>query len=530
MIADYIIIGAGPAGCALASRLVNSSKSPKVILIEAGRPKPSILNIMPAGLALLVRAKGAYNYGFKTTPQAELNNRVGFVPRGRGVGGSSLINAMIYIRGQKEDYDEWKNMGCNGWGWDDVFPLFKRSENNAFFHNKLHGDTGPLKVSNLASPNPASYDFVKAANECQYPLNEDFNGASQEGVGLYQVFQHEGRRYDAGTAYLGELKNHPNLQIISDATATKILIENKKATGVIIKTKSGETTLLAQKEIVVSAGAINTPQLLMLSGIGPAKHLKEMDIEVAHDAKNVGQNLQDHLDYTANMRVKADGLIDFGLGGLKAALGGLIPFLTKGKGALTTNAAEAGGFIKSSPDVERPDLQLHFCVSNVDDHARKMHFLPGIALHVCVLRPQSRGEIKLASSNPLTAPIIDPNYLSADYDKDTLLKGAKIVHKILSATAFKNYDGKMIYGNIDASDDELRQLIADHADTIYHPVGTCRMGSDEASVIDPELRVRGMDGLRVADASIMPTLISGNTQAPSAMIGEKASDLILKDL
>ncbi len=530
MTADYIIIGAGPAGCALASRLVNSSKSPKVILIEAGRPKPSILNIMPAGLALLVRAKGAYNYGFQTTPQVELNNRIGFVPRGRGVGGSSLINAMIYIRGQREDYDEWKSTGCTGWGWDDVLPLFKRSENNAVFHDNIHGNDGPLRVSNLASPNPASYDFIKAANKCQYPINQDFNGISQEGVGLYQVFQHEGRRYDAGTAYLGNLKNHPNLKIISNATATKILIENKKATGVIIKTKAGETTLFANKEIVISAGAINTPQLLMLSGIGPAVHLNEMGIEVVHDAKQVGQNLQDHLDYTANMRVKADGLIDFGLGGLKAAMKGIIPFFTKGKGPLTTNAAEAGGFIKSSPEVERPDLQLHFCVSNVDDHARKMHFLPGIALHVCVLRPQSRGELKLASNNPLNAPIIDPNYLKSDYDKQTLLKGARIVHKILSAPAFKRYDGKMIYGSIDASDDELKQLIAAHADTIYHPVGTCRMGSDDASVVDPQLRVRGIDGLRVADASIMPTLISGNTQAPSAMIGEKASDLILGNL
>lgn len=525
-VADYIVVGAGPAGCALANRLVNSKNAPKVILIEAGKRKPSIFSVMPAGLALLVRSKGEYNYGYETVPQEHLNNRRGFVPRGRGVGGSSLINAMIYTRGQKEDYDEWAQMGCHGWSWQDVLPLFKRAETNSRGNSEFHGDQGPLQVSDQVNPNPLSYDFIHAANQCQYHTNHDFNGKSQEGVGLYQVYQKGGRRIDAGTAYLEELENHPNLKVISDAPVKKILFEDNQAIGISIKTQFGDKILLAKREIILSCGAINTPQLLMVSGIGPAQHLKDNGIHIVKDSPNVGKNLQDHIDYTANMKMHGKGLLSFGFAGVKNVTLGLFPYLS-GRGFLTTNVAEAGGFIKSNPDLDRPDLQLHFCTSMVDDHARKIYLSTGIALHVCVLRPKSRGEITLSDNNPLSAPVINPNFLDDDYDMETLVKGAKIVHKILKSPPLAKYRGKMLYGNLDADDVEIRDLIRAHSDTIYHPVGTCAMGASEDTVLDYQLKVRGIKGLRVADASIMPTLISGNTQAPSAMIGEKAADLIL---
>ncbi|WP_019577346.1 GMC family oxidoreductase [Curvibacter lanceolatus] len=528
--ADYIVVGAGPAGSALATRLAEGDPAAQVLLIEAGPAKPSFLSVMPAGLALLVPSRNRHNYAYQTVPQAGLGGRTGYVPRGRGLGGSSLINAMIYVRGQREDYDGWAALGCPGWGWSDVLPFFRRSEANqrpGGLDEALHGRQGPLVVSDLASPSPVSQAFVAAAQACGLPANADFNGARQEGVGLYQVFQQGGRRLDASRAYRGRAPQ-PNLQVLAEVRVNRVCFEGRRATGVEVADRDGVRVLTARREVILSAGAIASPQLLCLSGIGPADELARLGIPLVADAPQVGQNLQDHLDYSLNLRLNGPGLFGWGPRGTLRSLAAL-PAFRQGRGFLTTNGAEAGGFVRSSPQLERPDLQLHFCVSNVDDHGRRKHLATGVALHVCALRPHSRGSVRLASANPADMPLIDPAFLSHPDDLPLLIQGVRLARRILRSPPFAGLGGRPIYGTLDdESDDALAALIRAQSDTIYHPVGTCRMGTDPASVLDPALRVRGVSGLRVADASIMPTLVSGNTQAPSAMIGERAADLILK--
>jgi choline dehydrogenase-like flavoprotein len=524
--ADFIIIGGGPAGVALAARLIASPENPRVILIEAGRPRPSFLSILPVGMAALVPHRNWENYALQTVPQKALKGRTGYVPRGRGLGGSSLVNAMIYVRGQREDYDHWEALGCTGWGWSDVAPLFKRSEGNQRGADAWHGADGPLVVSDRDTPSPLSLAFIEAAASCQFPRNSDFNGSSQEGIGFYQVFQKDGRRLDAARAYLGEAPYPSNLEVMARTRALRIVFDGKRAVGVLVRGPGGERLVKARREVILSAGAIASPQLLMLSGIGPGAALQRIGIPVLHDASEVGENLQDHLDYTANIRIKAKGLLGYTPSAIIEGLSAIGDY-RRGKGLLTSNVAEAGGFIRSRPDLDRPDLQLHFCIGLVDDHARRFHVSTGAALHVCVLRPESRGRVALSSPDPRRSPLIDPNFLSAPSDLDMLMRGARLVHRMLEAPPLKSYGGRLLYPVDDDDDQALEAAIRARADSIYHPVGTCRMGRDETSVVDPQLRVRGVDGLRVADASIMPTLVSGNTQAPSAMIGEKAADLIL---
>jgi choline dehydrogenase-like flavoprotein len=443
------------------------------------------------------------------------------------VGGSSLINAMICTRGQPQDYDGWAALGCSGWGWRDVLPLFRRIEDNQRGADEWHGSGGSLRVSDLRTPSPLSRAFVEAAVQCGYPPNDDFNGARQEGVGLYQVFQHNGRRHHAGCAFLEDAAARPNLHVIAGQPARRIVFEGRRAVGVAIGRAGSERLLHARREIVLSAGVFGSPQLLMISGVGPGAALRELGIAVVADAPEVGAQLQDHIDYTANVRINAGGLFGFTPRALAEILRSIGAFRARGQGMLTSNAAEAGGFIASRPGLDRPDLQLHCCIGLVDDHNRRMHVSTGIAVHACVLRPRSRGSVRLASADVADAPLIDPNFLSDPEDLELLLQGARIVHRILDAPALAAYRGRLLHGNGHEDDAGLRALIRDHADTIYHPVGTCRMGADPRSVVDPQLRVRGIAGLRVADASIMPTLISGNTQAPSAMIGEKAAALVL---
>jgi choline dehydrogenase-like flavoprotein len=523
---DYIVIGAGPAGCAVAARLAQSSPGTSVALVEAGPAKASMLSNIPLGIAALVPMRSRRNYAFETVPQPGLGGRKGYQPRGRGLGGSSLINAMIYTRGQPQDYESWAALGCKGWGWADVLPYFKRSEDNARGADAYHGSGGPLHVSDCSYRNPAVEAFVEAAVQAGFARNADFNGEAQEGVGPYQVFRKGGRRLNAAKAYL-QSAPMPNLTIFAESQALRILFDGRQVAGVVIRRGGADERLYARRETIVSGGAFGSPQLLMLSGIGPAEHLKSFGIQVIQNAPEVGSNLQDHCDYVANLAAKGPGLFGLALPMLATGAAELAKFIRHGRGLLTSNAAEAGGFIKSTPNVDRPDLQLHFCIGIVDNHNRKLHFTTGMSLHVCGLRPKSRGSVRLASPDIHEAPLIDPNFLSDPEDLETLVRGAEIVQTILAAPALAPYGGRYIYGTGRDDPATLRALIRERADTIYHPVGTCRMGADERSVVDPTLRVRGVEGLRVVDASIMPLLVSGNTQAPSAMIGEKAADMIL---
>jgi choline dehydrogenase-like flavoprotein len=523
---DYIIVGAGSGGCALAGRLADSCPDASIALIEAGpHTERNLLVNMPVGVAALVPFQLKTNYGYATTPQPGLGGRRGYQPRGRGFGGSSAINAMVYTRGHPLDYDEWADMGCHGWAWADVLPYFRRAEGNERGGDALHGADGPLTVSDLRFRNPFSHRFVQAAVEAGYRTNHDFNGPEQEGVGFYQVTQRDGRRCSVARAYVYG-RERPNLHTIAGATVLRVTFEGKRATGVEVVHGGRTEALEARAEVVLAAGAFNSPQLLMCSGIGPANHLQALGVPVIHDAPEVGRNLTDHIDFTINKRVRSVEPTGFSLRGIARMGPQFVAFMREGRGMLSSNIAEAGGFLKSRPTLARPDLQLHFCTALVDDHNRQMHWGHGYSLHVCVLRPHSRGTVTLASSDARVAPVIDPRFLSDSRDLDLLGEGVHMARRFLDAPSLALCGGTELYTRAGQNDAELRATIAEHADTIYHPAATCRMGSDARSVVDPQLRVRGVTGLRVVDASVMPTLIGGNTNAPTVMIGERAAEFI----
>ncbi|MGF6510926.1 GMC family oxidoreductase [Paraburkholderia sp. 32] len=523
---DYIIVGAGSGGCTLASRLADSCPDATIALIEAGpHTGRNLLVNMPVGVAAVVPNRLKTNYGYLTTPQPGLAGRQGYQPRGRGFGGSSAINAMIYTRGHPLDYDEWARLGCDGWSWAEVLPYFRRAEDNERGADAWHGEAGPLTVSDLRFRNPFSRRFVQAALEAGYKANDDFNGADQEGIGFYQVTQRDGRRCSVARAYIYD-RPRANLHTMADATVLRVVFDRKRASGVEIVRGGRTETLAARAEVVLAAGAFNSPQLLMCSGIGPAAHLRSLGIDVLHDAPEVGQNLIDHIDFTINKRVRSIEPTGFSVRGIARMLPQFVTFMRHGRGMLSSNVAEAGGFLKSRPTLARPDLQLHFCAAIVDDHNRHMHWGHGYSLHVCVLRPHSRGTVTLASADARVAPLIDPRFLSDARDLDLLVEGAKMARRILGAPSLALHGGEELYTRPGQSDAELRQTIAERADTIYHPVATCRMGGDARSVVDPQLRVRGVTGLRIVDASVMPTLIGGNTNSPTVMIGERAAELI----
>ena len=523
---DYVIVGAGSGGCSLAGRLAEQCPDATIALIEAGpHTERNLFVNMPLGVAAVVPFRRKTNYGYLTTPQPGLGGRRGYQPRGRGFGGSSAINAMVYTRGHPLDYDDWARLGCNGWAFDDVLSYFRRAEGNERGADALHGADGPLSVSNLRFQNPFSHRFVRAAVEAGFPRNDDFNGSQQEGVGFYQVTQRDGQRWSVARAYIYG-RSRPNLHTIADAAVLRVVFDGKRAKGVDVMRGGVKETIEARAEVVLSAGTFNSPQLLMCSGIGPADHLRAFGIPVLHDAPEVGRNLADHIDFTINKRVPSTRLIGFSLRGFAKMVPGFFSYLHSGRGMLTSNVAEAGGFLKSRPTLDRPDLQLHFCTALVDDHSRHMHWGHGYSLHVCVLRPHSRGSVTLASSDAREAPVIDPAFLSDPRDLDLLVEGVHLSRRILDAPSLALCGGRELYTRHGQTDAELRATIAAHADTIYHPVSTCRMGGDERSVVDTQLRVRGVTGLRVVDASVMPTLISGNTNAPTVMIGERAADFI----
>jgi len=526
---DYIICGGGSAGCVLAARL---SEDPglSVCLIEAGGMGRDLLIRAPALVAAMVSGKPPlHNWAFQTTPQPGLNGRRGFQPRGRALGGSSAINAMLYVRGHPSDYDDWANAGAEGWDWASVLPFFLRAEGNAR-PGPLHGQDGPLQVGDQLSPRPISRAFVRAMGEVQVPENHDFNGETQDGAGLYQVTQfhsggRKGTRCSAAAAYLHPVLHRPNLTILTRTRAEHITFDGKRASGVVVKRGLARRALSARREVIVAQGAFGSPQLLMLSGIGPADHLRDHGIAVSHELPGVGQNLSDHLDYTIShhsLRRDTVGLNPRGL--LRLAKAGL-RWRKTGEGLFASPMAEGGAFFRSAPDQPRPDLQVHFVVGIVDQHMRRLHLADGFSAHVCVLRPKSRGEVRLASANPAEAPLIDPGFLSHPDDLPVLMRGARVVEAMLDSAELAPWKGKRLYPH-DGSDKGLEAAIRAHADTIYHPVGTARMGLDDMAVTDPDLRVRGVQGLRVVDASVMPMLIGGNTNAPTIMIAEKAAGLI----
>jgi choline dehydrogenase len=520
---DYVIVGAGSAGCVLANRL-SAPPGRRVLLLEAGGPDRHPAVHMPAGLALLARSRDI-NWRYRTEPEPALDERRLFWPRGRLLGGSSSINAMCYTRGHPQDYDEWAAATTPDWSYAGVLPFFLRSEDHRGGASAYHGTGGPLSVEPQRFHNPLSEVFIEAGVATGLPRNTDFNGPQQEGVGLYEVTQRNGRRCSAATAFLEPVRARRNLTVHTNTLVTRILFSGPRAVGVEYSHGGTLMQVRAEREVLLSAGAIGSPQLLLLSGIGPAAELEALGIPVRANRAEVGHNLQDHLDFCTVNRCSQPLTYDFTR--TQALMVGLRYYLTRsGPGA--SNIAEGGAFVRSAlaPDA-RPDVQLHFVPAQLDDHGRNRLPGHGFTLHACVLRPSSRGVITLRSSRPDERPRIAARYLSAPGDLDVLLEGMRLSRAIIAAAPFAPFRGAEVFpGEGLTTREELTAMVRRKAETIYHPVGSCRMGRDEAAVVDGELRVRGVEALRVVDASVMPRLIGGNTNAPTIMIAEKAAELV----
>ncbi len=525
---DFVVIGGGAGGCVMAGRL-SEDPTVSVCLIEAGGPDTSAFIHAPLGFAATA-ALGIHNWNYQTVPQSGLNGRRGFQPRGKVLGGSSSVNAMVYTRGNRLDYDHWAELGNPGWSYADVLPLFKRSEHSECFGaNEYHGTGGPLNVSYLRSPSPINQAFIQACTEQGLPLTPDYNGASQLGCAPAQVTQKNGERWSAAKGYLTPHLARPNLTVITHAHTQRLILEGQRAVGAEFLKDQQLQQIRARREVILCAGAFGSPQLLMLSGIGPAAHLKEHGIPVVHELPGVGQNLHDHLTtvliYRTQRQRETFGL---SLSGLAAIVCGIFEWRGKRTGPITSNVAETQGFLFADKTEASPDIQLALCTGIVDDHTRKNHLGHGYTLHVTLVRPKSRGTVKLKSAKATDAPLIDPAFLTDPRDMATLIKGTQIGFDIMQSAALAPYRGPMLYPLERNNPAQIEQFLRNHSDTEYHPCGTCKMGpaSDPLAVVDADLRVHGIQGLRVVDASIMPQLVSGNTNAPTIMIAEKAAELM----
>ena len=523
---DYIVVGAGSAGCVLANRLTADGRR-KVLLLEAG-PRDTYPWIhIPIGYAKTMFNK-KYNWCFYTEPDPGMNNRQIYWPRGKVLGGSSAINGLIFIRGQRQDYDRWEQLGNRGWGWDDVLPYFIRSERNQRGAGEFHGAAGEQCVSDVGERHELAEAFIAASEQAGIPRNDDFNGAAQEGVGYYQLTTWRGRRRSSAVCYLKPVRKRPNLVVETNAHALRVLLDGKRASGVAYQQHGKQQQALAQREVILSAGAVQSPQLLQLSGIGDAELLKSRGIEIVHNLPGVGQNLQDHLQIRVLHRCAKPITTNDDMKSVFRKLGMGLKYALFRSGPLGVGINQAGAFARTRGDIATPDIQFHFSALSADMPGAPLHDFSGFTSSICQLRPESRGSVTIKSTDPFEPPAIRPNYLAARTDCRTTVAGVKFARKIASAPALRPYIvNERLPGKQVESYEELLEFARDTGVTIFHPSGTCKMGSDSAAVVDEQLRVHGADGLRVVDCSIMPTLVSGNTHAPAVMIAEKAADMIL---
>ncbi|MFZ2872717.1 GMC family oxidoreductase [Zavarzinia sp.] len=524
---DYIIIGAGSAGCVMANRL-SANPNTKVLLLEAGPTDKHWSVMMPFGVVALMRSK-VRNWGYHTVPQKHMAGREMFWPRGKTLGGSSSINAMIYTRGHRDDYNDWAALGLPDWSYDRVLPYFKKAEHNERITDQYHGNLGPLNVTDPRHPNPLCDLYIEAGKRWGLKETTDFNGAEQEGVGYYQLTQKEGQRYSAARAYLWEIMARPNLTILTGAHVMAIEFDGKRARGVRFRQKGEARVEEAAQSVILCGGAINSPQVLQLSGIGDPADLKAAGIAVRHDLPGVGKNLRDHLDITLQQRTKTAESYGFSWRMAYRGAIGLMDYWVRKRGIYTTNVAEAGCFARTNPDDPRPDVQMHFIPAILENHGLNTKFGHGYSTHACQLRPHSTGRLWLKSADPFADPAIDPNYLAEREDVECLIRAFKLSRDVILDQAFADKRGKNHDFTWEAArtDAEIEAYVRRWAETVYHPVGSCKMGHDDLAVVDDQCRVHGIEGLRVVDASVHPTLIGGNTNAPTIMTAEKASEYIL---
>jgi choline dehydrogenase len=524
---DYIIVGAGSAGCVLADRLSASGRY-RVLLLEAGGLDRNIWIHIPLGYGKLF-SNAKFNWLYQSEPEPELNNRKIIQPRGKVLGGSSSINGLLYIRGQREDFDHWRQLGNTGWSFEDVLPFFRQAEDQQRGADELHGSGGPLAVSDV-EPHPLCDAFIKAAEQAGYPRNDDFNGPTQEGAGYFQMTTRNGRRCSTARGYLNPAKRRANLKVVSDALASRVLFDGKKAVGVEY-TKGGVVHRAgAEGEVILSGGAFNSPQLMQLSGVGPGSLLQKFGIDVVNDMPGVGDDLQDHFQARFNYKCSEPITTNDAMATLRGRVGMVLDYAFNRGGPLSIGAGYAGGFFKTDPSLASPDVQIHFILFSADSVGQKLHTFPGFLASICQLRPQSRGHVRIKSADPAQAPAIQPGYMSAPADREVMIEGMKLTRRIMGQPAISRYIVEELNpGAGVTSDADLLAFAREKGTTIFHPTSTCRMGADAKAVVDERLRVHGIKGLRVIDGSIMPTVVSGNTNAAIVMIAEKGAKMILQD-